>query len=310
VLSRLLFLKAWFVAFITPLCYLILCGFVAALMAYPLYWASGGEIELRALMSRGSLILLALGLIPISKYLHLNRIELGIERFGPVLRRQALIGFAAGVFMLALHSLLLIALEIRVIDWNALHNPSRLLTSFFKALGIGVVVAIIEEILFRGVLWSILQRIAGWRAAILLSSFYYSALHFYRSDLKLNPESIHWSSGFEIMGNAASHLLAMEPDSFLALFLAGAFLACCRLLFPLGLGYCVGLHAGWVFVIKYSKTLTNGTPHGSWSFLVSSYDGMIGYLAAAWMGTLALLLFVIFQRSKPSRPTNAVESGS
>jgi LPXTG-motif cell wall-anchored protein len=52
----------------------------------------------------------------------------------------------------------------------------------------------------------------------------------------------------------------------------------------------VGLHAGWVFIIKFSKTLTDAAPPGAWSFLVGSYDGYTGYLAAGWMGILSLLL--------------------
>jgi hypothetical protein len=45
-----------------------------------------------------------------------------------------------------------------------------------------------------------------------------------------------------------------------------------------------------VFVIKTAKPLTHAVPGAHWSFLVGSYNGITGYLAAAWI-TLMVLTF-------------------
>jgi membrane protease YdiL (CAAX protease family) len=305
VLSRLSSLKQFALAALAPFAYLLLCASLAALLAYPLYRLAEGAIGLRPLVSRGGLALLVLGLFPVAKHFGLNLAGIGLEKRGRRLGRQILYGFGGGVLMLTLHTLALIALDVRTVDWPALHDSKRLLTGLIAALATGTIVAAIEETMFRGVLLSVLRKVAGIPAAVVISAFYYSALHFLRSDFKPAPSDIGWDSGFRVMESALEHALALPPDSFLALFLAGVFLACVRELFPGGLGYCVGLHAGWVFVIKYSKTLTNGRPPGHWTFLVGSYDGFTGYLAAAWTGVLILLLLIrIGTPSLPAQPLN------
>ena len=42
-------------------------------------------------------------------------------------------------------------------------------------------------------------------------------------------------------------------------------------------------------MIKLTKHFTDGNPDSSLAYLVGSYDGITGYLAAAWMGALCLV---------------------
>jgi hypothetical protein len=51
----------------------------------------------------------------------------------------------------------------------------------------------------------------------------------------------------------------------------------------------LGLHAGWVMVIKVGQYLTALHPDAPLAQLVGSYDGIIGWLAAAWISLLAWL---------------------
>ena len=53
------------------------------------------------------------------------------------------------------------------------------------------------------------------------------------------------------------------------------------------IGWCIGLHAGWVFVIQLTRRLTDGNPSSDLAFLTGDYDGIIGWLAMAWIGLLA-----------------------
>jgi hypothetical protein len=47
------------------------------------------------------------------------------------------------------------------------------------------------------------------------------------------------------------------------------------------IGACIGLHAGFVAVIALFREVTVAAFDGTWSFLVSRFDGLVGYLVAA-----------------------------
>lgn len=280
---------------LAPALYVTACALLAAALAYPLHLCLGDASDFRTLVSRGGLVLLVLGLFPLARRLGLDRNSLGLAQ-GMLPLRQIGIGLVPGSAMLGLHVLALLALDVRTADPDAWADPYHLGKAMLQALGIGLIVAGIEETVFRGVLFALIRKGGGIMAAAWISAFYYSLVHFLRSKWQPGTDPIDWSSGFRILAEAYSHLLALPPDSFLALWIAGLFLAWVRSAFSLGLGYCIGIHAGWVFVIKTTKVLTDSVPAGAWSHLVGHYDGIIGYLAAAWMGLLTLMLFFAWRR--------------
>ncbi len=275
------------------LAYLLLCALLATLLAYPAHQLTHGVISIRAGVSRGSLILLVLGLVPWCRFLGLTRRDVGITGGWRAFPR----GFGLGVLMLGLHSGVLLLLGIRVSHALPWLDVSHGLRSIGQALGVAFLVAVVEEILFRGVMLAAFSRAAGRVTAVLLSATYYALLHFFRADPRLDIGEPGWSSGFNVLQNALQHLLAAPVDALLALFFAGLLLALVRLQAAMGLVYCMGLHAGWVFVIRLAKPLTDAVPTGEWSFLVGSYDGFTGYLAAGWMGVLSLITGMVFYRN-------------
>ena len=276
---------------IIPAAYVSACGILSALLAYPLSCWMADVSAFHSLVSRGGLVLLVLGLFPLARRLGVNRHGLGLTS-GRILSRQIGVGLALGCAMLILHIVALLILEIRMPDPSALIHPYRLGKTMLQALGTGLIVAGIEETVFRGVLFSLLRARGGLGFATWTSGFYYSALHFLRSDWEPGGAGPEWNSGFRVLADAGSHLFSAPLDSLLALWVAGLFLARIRTRFPLGLGYCIGIHAGWIFVIKSAKALTDSAPPGAYSHWVGSYDGVIGYLAAVWMGLLTLGLFL------------------
>lgn len=276
-------------AAVYPLLYLLACAAIAATVAYPLFLLIGGDDgrDLRVLVSRGGQVFLILGLYFIAKRLQLGWADLGFDRAFP---RQWLVGLGLGVLMLGLHVLGLLALDVRGVNLD-LPQGGRLFAVLGKALATGIAVALLEEIIFRGVLFAALKKTAGPIAAVLISAVYYAGLHFLGS--KWVPPEVGWGTGFQVAVAGFAHLGAIQPDAFLALFVVGVMLACVRNVFPRGLGYCMGLHAGWVFVIKTAKPLTHVMPGASWSFLVSGYDHIIGYLSAVWLGILVVMFFAV-----------------
>lgn len=287
-------------AALAPLAYLFGCALLAALAAYPVFTLTGGDDDsFRSLVSRGGQVFLLLGLFVVAKRLGLSWAGLGFHRTFP---RQWAVGFVVGVLMLGLHGVGLIVLDIRAFNGGGLPGASRLLAVLGKALATGVAVALLEELIFRGVLFAAVRKFSGAAAAVAVSAFYYAGIHFLRSRWTGDPADIGWGTGFRVAADGFAHLAALPPDAFLALFAAGILLGLVRAAFPRGLGICMGLHAGWVFVIKTLKPLTHVVPESSWAFLVGSYDRIIGYLSAGWIGVLILVFLLAVRRGSSGKP--------
>lgn len=285
--------SAWIKGLLIPWTYLLASALLSAAVSYPLYRLFGdGDISFfRSLVSRIGQGFLLLGLLPISRRLALKRPEFGLQQgaLSGLFR-----GFGLGVLTLSLHGLLLVFLGARTP-----HIPEMGLIHFaaasLSAAGAGLGVALLEETLFRGALIAVLMRIAGPRTAIWISALDYAALHFIGTYWTTDPSQVGWDTGFRIALDGFSHLPHADPGSFLALFLAGVLLATVRLSFRGGLAFSIGLHAGWVFVIKLFKPLTLLQPDSPWIFLMGTYDQVIGYLSCVWIFLLLTLIY-LFQR--------------
>ncbi len=98
----------------------------------------------------------------------------------------------------------------------------------------------------------------------------------------------------------------LHYDSFIALFAVGLFLALVREhTGSIALG--MGMHTGWVFVIKLTKKATETDWQSPYSTLIGHYDGVIGWLATGWIGVITLGVYwwsrrrSIAQRSEVTR---------
>jgi membrane protease YdiL (CAAX protease family) len=281
--------------------YLLLCAFAAGLLAYPLHRLLQGAIAFETLVNRGGELILVLGLIPLSRHLGIHATDIGLPGCRRTFLRQVKRGLLLGVLMLGLHMLLLLALEARTLNYQKL-EAMRLLRLAFKGLLIGAAVAAVEEPVFRGFLLGCLLRKVGQVRAVAIASFYFAALHFLDTDLNPQPDEIRWNTGLALVIDAFRHLPLAQADAFFALFAAGALLACVRIWRPWGLGYCIGLHMGWVFVIKTVKPFTRIGDHPLLPGLISQYDGVIGLVSAGWSTLLVGMLLPVLLRRSPYRP--------
>ena len=118
------------------------------------------------------------------------------------------------------------------------------------------VVALIEEVLFRGAIYGALRRSMQWQTALVFSSLFYALVHFFQRPEP--PDSVGWVSGLALLprmmrGFGDVHQLL---PAFLSLSVAGVLLGLAyqrtgNLLFS------IGLHAGWIFWLKSYAFLTN-----------------------------------------------------
>lgn len=101
---------------------------------------------------------------------------------------------------------------------------------------------------------------------------------------------VAWDSGFRLLGGALanlSHPLTII-DSFVTLTLVGLLLALARRRSG-AIAACIGLHMGWVWVIKATLAVSHEAEPSAFSHFVSRFDGYTGWLVAAW----ALLLILV-----------------
>jgi hypothetical protein len=149
-----------------------------------------------------------------------------------------------------------------------------------------------------------ISREAGTPTAIVLTSLIYSATHFFAS-YHIAPEAVTPASGVALLAGTL-HAFAQPAlilDAFLALFAVGVLLGMVRAATG-NIAACVGLHAGWVWVMLVVHELTvprRGAPLG---FLVSRFDGFVGWLVLAWIVLLAVPIWR-FYRARTARLARA-----
>lgn len=136
---------------------------------------------------------------------------------------------------------------------------------FATLLLAAVVVAPLEELLFRGVIQTVLIR--GTRAVpgIVITSLFFALVHFIKVPHDFTPDPVTAGSGFTALGLAFAPFAdpAALVSRFLLLAAVGGVLGLAawktgRLWLP------IGLHAGWIIGAKLSGCLTAGLP-GHWA---------------------------------------------
>ncbi len=259
----------------------------------------GEQLPFRKIVSKSTQLFLVLSIFPAMAYLKINREALGFAERSLFLK-QLLQGFALGFITLIPVFIVLYALGVHVIDETKTWTAGLLAKKLILELLLALIISLIEEPVFRGILLSGLKKKLPIIAAILLSAFYYAALHFLNSKTEIPAQELTLFSGFKLLGAAFANLLNPEIlPAFFALFMVGVFLATLRTKVKAGLGLCIGCHTGWVWQIKMSKSVFNTDLNSDYLFLVSPYDGVIGPLVSAWL-MVALMGYFVYQRLNKS----------
>ncbi|QIK37178.1 CPBP family intramembrane metalloprotease [Caldichromatium japonicum] len=281
--------------------YLLICLLIAGLLTPPLLATGWSEIEAHRLMGRLAQVLILIGLWPFLRWQGLaERPALGLDVGWPALWRRLIWGWLGGSLMLGTLVWALLELTVRLPDPDPRDWPS-LIGLIAQALTAGLAIGLLEEVFFRGALYAAICRESGVRAAMLWSAGLYAALHFMKPSALPEEGGFGAGAAFWMMAQAVLDLFQWKNlDSGVALLLAGLLLAWVRERSG-NIGWCIGLHAGWVFVIQLTRRLTDGNPDAAWGWLAGSYDGVIGWLAALWIGVLILALWSVERTGRISR---------
>jgi hypothetical protein len=137
-----------------------------------------------------------------------------------------------------------------------------------------------------------------WPFALLISSVIYALVHFLQRVDLAGP--VVWNSGLVLLpqklgGFADFHALV---PGFFNLTLAGVLL-CLAYQRTGNLYFSIGLHAGWIFCLKFYDQFTVQVPHAATWFWgsVKMTDGWLAFLALAT--TLVVFKFLPLDQRRP-----------
>ena len=219
-----------------------------ALLAPPLFWSAHrfstffAKYDFESFFHRALLICALAFLWPLLRSLRLHSFrDLQLDK-----NRHAVRDVVAGILLAAIPLLVgfvvLIATRIFLLK-NAIPG-----SSLGAALVASIVVPLIEELFFRGLLLGILLRSLRPVVGMLITSAFFAIIHFLKAPPRTG-ESVTWFSGFHSIANSFAQFAdpMMMLASFTTLFLIGWILADARLR-TRSLFLPIGLHAGWIFV--------------------------------------------------------------
>lgn len=280
------------IAFITFFAFALFGG---ALLAYPIHilLANWFELDFERVASRCVLIIVIVLFIASFRRFGIGSWrEIGFSSTQKQFWKEFPKGFVLGILIMSPVVVGLLITKNRVIDLDWGWSLSNLSSLLITALAAGLIIALIEETLFRGAMLTAIQRQSSNFFAVISTSCLYAFVHFLQPETSLVPNTLNWSSGFIVLKNAFLPLFQPTKlvDSFIALFLAGILLALIKIRTN-KLSICIGIHTGWVFTIKLFKRVTDTNINSEYAFLTGSYDKVIGYLAAICI-TCAIIICI------------------
>jgi len=240
---------------LNTLAYLVLAFPGGALLA-PLAWiAVHGDLaplsflnehdDFHRFITRCIMIIALVGLWPLLKMNDMASFKsVGLKRSAGNWRRVALgLSVGLGSFLL----LATIGVSASPLEWSFGHPLTEWLRHFKNAGLAMVLVSLIEEILFRGVLFGAIRKSLNWRWAAVFTSIIFAAVHFLNAKPS-NPEIMSPLTGLITLPDMI-HGPTGDPQwaaRFFNLFLAGLILA--GLYQNTGSLYVsMAVHGGWIF---------------------------------------------------------------
>src|SRR6202166_295007 len=273
---------------------LILVGLASiAVFTYPAWLLMHPHFEFpfHRIGERIGMLALGVGFIVTARRLGLSdRTSLGYGLAPGEFLRQASIGLALGVVTMSAVVGLMTALGL--LDWTAAAAVTAAALAKLVVLRLvsGLAVAFIEETFLRGAMHTGIERESGSRAAVILTAVVYSATHFFAS-FRIPADQVSASSGALLLEGTLqsfAHPLGIV-DAFLCLMAVGILLGRVRAATG-NIAACIGLHAGWVWVMLVVHALAQPVRLSPLSFLLSRFDGFVGWLVLAWTIPLSVAL--------------------
>jgi membrane protease YdiL (CAAX protease family) len=280
---------AWFVAAI------LVAGLIGAAIAYPAYELTStfAAFAFHRVASRVAMLVLIVALVWVCRYLNLKqKSDLG---FGLPWRRflkVCLLWGAIGLATAGVGAAFLMLTQLRIADVQFTPSAANFAHIFFVGIGSGISVALLEETVFRGAMHTAIERESGPWTAALLTAPLFAILHFF-AKVRIPTADLGWGSGFDLL------LLSFAPlghpalvfDSFLSWLTVGLLLSLTRVLTG-NIAVAIGLHAGWVVVLRMLQQSTTSGRAPAYAAWVGHFDGLLGYWMVPWGIAIAAALWL------------------
>ena len=279
---------AWFLGSI------LLSGLIGACIAYPAYELTStfSSWAFHRVASRIAMLVLVVLLAILCRHLnvkHKRDFGYGLpwRRFIQVCLLWAAIGMATA----AAGAAFLLGTHLRVMDRAFVPSVMGFARIFIIGLGSGIGVALVEETVFRGAMHTAVERESGPWTAALLTAPLFAVLHFF-ANARILAADLGWGSGFDLalLSFAPLGHPALVLDSFLAWLAVGLILSLTRVLTG-NIAVAIGLHAGWVVVLRMLQQSTTSSDAPAYSAWVGHFDGLLGYWLLPWGVTIAAALW-------------------
>lgn len=280
-------------ALLAPCMYVLVGAFADAIPAMQKIY----EQPFSRYMTRSMMLMALSGLWPLFRALGATQArELGLANPKGNWGRFAQ-GFGLGFGSLAI--LVAILFTANICHWDTERSSPQIVKHFINAGFSALLVAIMEEILFRGGICGGLRRYHGTGFALVSSSLLFGLVHFFaRTHLQ---GEIHWYTGLTALPQLFSGFADWHAfiPAFFNLTLVGM---------TLGLAYertgtlyaSIGLHAGWVFWQKSMGFFTDYIP-GINLWFWGTEKLIDGWLAMGVLGACIPLSFWLFPIAKRDR---------
>lgn len=205
-------------------------------------------------------------LVVLVTWLFRVRRSMELERLRPFVHelatRRGWRRIGLGALATAASGLLMLPLLVQgpMLEWHPDRTIAELFGRAIRLIPAALLIGLIEETLFRLVLFERMRRTWTTAGAALCSSLIYAAVHFVSPDKQYVFPGWSPTVGFEYLGAMVGKFMQPGvPDGLVGLTLVGLTL-CLALGRSRSLALCVGLHAGWILAAKLGMKIARRAP--------------------------------------------------
>ena len=284
---------AWFLGAI------LLAGIFTACVAYPAYELTTGfaNFAFHRVGSRIAMLVLVAELVWLCRHLKLD--SKGDYGYGLPWRafvKRSLLWGVIGMLSAGAGAAFLLITGLRIKDPAFVPSALSYARIFAVGLSSGIAVALIEETLMRGAMHTAIERESGPWTAALLTAPLFAVLHLF-AKVHIPAAELGWHSGFDLLIRSFAPLghPSLVYDSLLSWLIVGLILSLTRVLTG-NIATAIGLHAGWVVVLRMLQEATARGTTPQFSMWVGRFDGLLGLWLVPW--GVILLAALWFSRAR------------
>jgi hypothetical protein len=294
---------AWFVGVI------VFAGLIGACIAYPAYELTStfASWAFHRVASRIAMLVLIAELVWLCRHLNLRqKRDFGYGLPWRRFLKVSLLWGAIGMATAGIGAAFLLTTHLRTRQMDFIPSASSFARIFLIGLGSGISVALLEETVFRGLMHTAIERESGPWTAALLTAPLFAVLHFF-AKVRIPAADLGWGSGFNLLALSFAPLghPALVFDAFLSWLAVGLILSLTRALTG-NIAVAIGLHAGWVVVLRMLQESTTAGSSPAYSAWVGRFDGLLGYWLLPWGIAIAAALWLTRTCWVPHARGNAV----